>query len=172
VLVRLRHSVTTPGEVTGYSVGLPQHTARNGGVIWYGGGKLAPDLTLPKLRTRWAIPAVHHLVDGTGLSAPAARAVLRSMVARAAERSIDEVSFFARLRECGVMVRLRFSEIDPGQATGCSVALARHTGPNGTLCWHGGGRLAAGLALPRCAARRPGPGRRRPRSRQPVGQVG
>jgi hypothetical protein len=84
VLVRLRHSVTNPGEVTGYAVGLPQHTARDGGVIWYGGGKLAPDLTLPKLRTRWASTAGHHLVDGTGLPAPAARAVLRNMVARAA----------------------------------------------------------------------------------------
>ena len=59
VLVRLRHSVANPGEVTGYAVGLPQHAARDGGVIWYGGGKLAPDLTLPKLRTRWASPAGH-----------------------------------------------------------------------------------------------------------------
>ena len=99
VLVRLRHSVTNPGEVTGYAVGLPQHTARDGGVIWYGGGKLAPDLTLPKLRARWASPAGHGPADGTGLPAPAARAVLRSMVTRAAEHSPDEASFFARLRE-------------------------------------------------------------------------
>ena len=86
VLVRLRHSVTNPGEVTGYAVGLPQHTARDGGVIWYGGGKLAADLTLPKLRARWASPAGHGPADGTGLSAAAARAVLRSMVTRAAEQ--------------------------------------------------------------------------------------
>ena len=49
-------------------------------MIWYGGGKLAPDLTLPKLRTRWTSPAGHGPVDGKGLSAAVARAVLRSMV--------------------------------------------------------------------------------------------
>ena len=153
VLVRLRHSVTNPGEVTGYAVGLPQHTARDGGVIWYGGGKLAPDLTLPKLRARWASPAGPGPADGTGLPAPAARAVLRNMVTRAAEHSPDEASFFARLRESGVLVRLRFSETDPGQVTGYAVTLPGHTGPDGAPAWYGGGRLAAGLTLPRLRER-------------------
>ena len=53
VLVRRRYSSIHPGEVTGYAVGLAQHTSRDGQVIWYGGGKLAADLTLPKLRARW-----------------------------------------------------------------------------------------------------------------------
>jgi hypothetical protein len=53
VLVRLRASTKNSGEVTGYSVGLACHTNRDGGVVWYGGGKLAADLTLPKLRQRW-----------------------------------------------------------------------------------------------------------------------
>ena len=26
---------------------------KDGRIIWYGGGKLAADLTLPKLRARW-----------------------------------------------------------------------------------------------------------------------
>ena len=52
--IRKRYSTTSPGEVTGYAVGLPRHTAKDGGIVWYGGGKLAADLTLPKLRRRWA----------------------------------------------------------------------------------------------------------------------
>ena len=62
-------------EVTGYAVGLAQHTARDGGVIWYGGGKLAPDLTLPKLRARWASPAGHGPADGAGAAGSRRRAL-------------------------------------------------------------------------------------------------
>jgi hypothetical protein len=42
-----------PGKttVTGYSVALPP--PEGGKPIWFGGGKLAPDLTLPQLRNRW-----------------------------------------------------------------------------------------------------------------------
>ncbi len=53
VLVRKRFSVTNPGQVTGYAVALPGDTAKDGGPVWYGGGKLAADLTWPKLRQRW-----------------------------------------------------------------------------------------------------------------------
>ena len=44
---------TNPGQVTGYSVALPGDTTKDGGPVWYGGGKLAPDLSWPKLRHRW-----------------------------------------------------------------------------------------------------------------------
>ena len=56
VLVRKRFSTTTPGQVTGYAVALPGDTAKDGGPVWYGGGKLAADLTWPKLRQRWTRP--------------------------------------------------------------------------------------------------------------------
>ena len=45
VLIRLRYSVISPGQITGYAVALPSDTARNGEAVWYGGGKLAADLT-------------------------------------------------------------------------------------------------------------------------------
>ena len=65
VLVRKRFSVKSPGQVTGYSVALPGDTTKNGGPIWYGGGKLAADLSWPKLQQRWtptrATPGRAHL---------------------------------------------------------------------------------------------------------------
>jgi hypothetical protein len=63
VLVRLRNSTINPDEVTGYAVGLPDHHTAAGDTVWYGGGRLAPDLTLPQLRHRW------HAVHGTAAAA-------------------------------------------------------------------------------------------------------
>jgi len=54
VLVRRRLSTRNPGQVTGYAVAMPGDTAKDGGPVWYGGGKLAADLTWPKIRQRWS----------------------------------------------------------------------------------------------------------------------
>jgi hypothetical protein len=54
LLVKLRESTINPGQTTGYAVGLPGHHTAAGTTIWYSGGRLAPDLTLPKLRHRWS----------------------------------------------------------------------------------------------------------------------
>src|SRR5215470_17979787 len=91
VLVRERYSSLNPDQVTGYAVGLLGHTARDGGVVWYGGGKLAADLTLPKLRARWSGSAAGHVpFDGVDVPAAAVRGALRTMVTQAAEHAADE----------------------------------------------------------------------------------
>jgi hypothetical protein len=52
LLVRERYSEQHPGEVTGYAVALPgPHDGP--APVWYGGAKLAADLSLPKLQTAW-----------------------------------------------------------------------------------------------------------------------
>ena len=53
VMVHLRYSVKSPGQVTGYAVALPGDTTKTGEPVWYGGGKLAAD---PELAP--AVPAV------------------------------------------------------------------------------------------------------------------
>jgi hypothetical protein len=53
LLVRKRFSQREPGQVTGYAVAKPGHVNGQGAPVWFGGGRLAADLTLPKLRKRW-----------------------------------------------------------------------------------------------------------------------
>jgi hypothetical protein len=50
VLVKERRSQRDPDQITGYAVALA--TGRE--PVWFGGGKLAPDLSLPRLQARWA----------------------------------------------------------------------------------------------------------------------
>jgi hypothetical protein len=56
VRVERRASVRSPGEWTGYKVAHPDHTTARGEPLWFAGSSLANDLTLPKLRQRWADP--------------------------------------------------------------------------------------------------------------------
>ena len=56
LLVRERLSERNPGEVTGYAVALPDRYGTGVAPIYFGGGKLASDLTLPRLQRRWDGP--------------------------------------------------------------------------------------------------------------------
>ena len=151
VLVRRRHSTVNPGEVTGYAVGLPHHTAKDGQTIWYGGGKLAADLTLPKLRTRWAGEpgrdplaaasvaarsggprrAPRHRRD-RGRNRPGTRRSSSPGCARPACWCGNGSARSTRVRSPGT----------PWPCPGC-------TGSDGTPRWYGGGRLHDSLTLPR-----------------------
>ena len=108
--------------------------------------RMAEARQLPLLAIARRVPRMR--VDGGS-----GGAVLRNMVARAAEHVRDEAGFFARLGEAGVLVRLRFSEINPGQVTGYAVGLPSHNGSDGEPFWYGGGRLSAALTLPRLRRR-------------------
>lgn len=83
VAVRLRYSTIQPAEVTGYAVGLRSDTTgADNGPVWFGGGKLAPDLTLPRLRTRWSSGTSR--LTGRATNGPTVRVVLTREVLRAA----------------------------------------------------------------------------------------
>jgi hypothetical protein len=51
--VRPRISELDGETVTGYSVALPDDHDRHGRPVWFGGGKLAADLSWPRLASRW-----------------------------------------------------------------------------------------------------------------------
>ncbi len=71
LLVRQRYSERNPGQVTGYAVALPESVDPGGAPIYFGGGKLAADLTLPKLARRWeaAVPAGNATTAAGGTAA-------------------------------------------------------------------------------------------------------
>jgi hypothetical protein len=79
LLVRQRMSERNPGEVTGYAVALPDRYG-TGSPVYFGGGKLAPDLTLPRLQRRWDGPAP----TAGGRIGPAASAARRAAAGPAA----------------------------------------------------------------------------------------
>jgi hypothetical protein len=53
VLTRPRYGKGGRSEVVGYSVALQPVKKDGGKPVWYGGGSLAADLTLPRLRAQW-----------------------------------------------------------------------------------------------------------------------
>ena len=91
VLVRKRFSTRTPGEVTGYSVALPDDVNTSGSPVWFSGGKLAPDLTLPKLRHRWD-PA--HATPARGFTT-AERDAMWSHATRSAAEAASQIRFYS-----------------------------------------------------------------------------
>ncbi len=81
LLVRERLSERNAGEVTGYAVALADRYGTGAAPVFFGGGKLASDLTLPRLQRRW---------DGPGAAAgsqvgPAAAAARRAASGAAGE---------------------------------------------------------------------------------------
>jgi hypothetical protein len=96
VLVKLRPGVTNPDAYTGFSVALPSHTTASGDPVWFGGGKLARDLTLPKLRQRWAGPDGHLAAAGSLVRiSPAARVQALDAAAEAIRGAADAIGQLA-----------------------------------------------------------------------------
>jgi len=112
---RPRYSTVRPGEITGYAVALPGNTGPGGRPIWYGGGTLASDLTLPKLRQRWAGPDGR--LTGRAMGGPTGRVALAREALRAARVARSEPEFFALLERAGLQVPIR---PDPGRSFTCS----------------------------------------------------
>jgi hypothetical protein len=92
LLVEFRESSINPGERTGYRVALPAYTTADGLPVWYSGGKLAADLSLPRLRRRWADPAATTGPAGATVRvSQAARAHAMAHAAAAVQAAAEEI---------------------------------------------------------------------------------
>ena len=159
VQVQLRYSSREPGEVTGYAVTMDGSRTAAGQPVWFGGGQLAPDLTLPKLRGRWPGPDHGSRQQAPGRAGPrarlhghrmtdgAARAALRREAGLCAAAARSGPEFFAALETAGLLVRLHYDPARPGEAAGYAVSLPGLVHRDGGQVWYGGQTLAPHLAL-------------------------
>jgi hypothetical protein len=53
----IRKRVAPSGDLLGYKVALPEDRNKDDEPVFYSGSTLAPDLSLPRIRERWALPA-------------------------------------------------------------------------------------------------------------------
>ncbi|MFE1050449.1 relaxase/mobilization nuclease domain-containing protein [Streptomyces olivaceus] len=68
----IRKRIAPSGDLLGYKVALPHDRNKGGEPVFYSGSKLAPDLSLPRIRERWTRPAdAASANDGSGPEQPA-----------------------------------------------------------------------------------------------------
>jgi hypothetical protein len=91
-MIRKRFSTRDPAQVTGYAVALPDDTSPACSPVWFSGGKLAPDLTLPKLRPRW--PGARPAAANPELTA-AERNAIWAHALRSASDATAQIRFYA-----------------------------------------------------------------------------
>ncbi|MGW3200113.1 relaxase/mobilization nuclease domain-containing protein [Streptomyces sp. NPDC001118] len=145
VLARPRYTSGGRTGVDGYSVAL--HPAEGADPVWFGGGKLAPDLTLPRLRVHWKQDAealraavkewVGQSPELSGREARVLRAEawaeaeeqINGVLARLAEVDVDDWETWAGVaREAaGIYAALsaRLEERGPGPLARAAEALSR-----------------------------------------------
>ncbi|MFI7324284.1 relaxase/mobilization nuclease domain-containing protein [Streptomyces rubiginosohelvolus] len=68
----IRKRIAPSGDLLGYKVGLPDDRNGEKEPVFYAGSTLAPDLSLPRIRERWTLPAeAAASADGSGPEQPA-----------------------------------------------------------------------------------------------------
>ncbi|MBT2379179.1 relaxase/mobilization nuclease domain-containing protein [Streptomyces sp. ISL-111] len=67
----IRKRIAPSGDLLGYKVALPDDRNKDDEPVFYAGSTLAPDLSLPRIRERWALPAeAATSADDSGLEQP------------------------------------------------------------------------------------------------------
>lgn len=131
------------GAIRGYAVS--SHTGRWTGSELHG-------QSLPRLRRMWASsPALGAADKAAYLSPPASedtRTYLSRAVRVAANESTNDEQFFTRLRDGGLVVKVRMSTTNPDEVTGYSVGFRGQSDADGNPITYSGASLS-GQSLPR-----------------------
>ncbi|QNE74502.1 relaxase/mobilization nuclease domain-containing protein [Streptomyces finlayi] len=82
----IRKRVAPSGDLLGYKVALPDDRNKDGEPVFYPGARLAPDLSLPRIRERWSAdgPVQAPSADGLDHAAPGSPSAARRRTASAA----------------------------------------------------------------------------------------
>lgn len=105
LLVRLRYSQQNPDQITGYAVAMPGDRAASGDPIWYGGGKLASDLTWPKLIAGWTSGSEDRVSRGDANQDPirqASQAARDAALELRRPKSESDANSDALIQACGL----------------------------------------------------------------------
>ncbi|MFD4261867.1 relaxase/mobilization nuclease domain-containing protein [Streptomyces sp. NPDC058534] len=78
----IRKRVAPSGDLLGYKVALPDDRNGEKEPVFYAGSTLAPDLSLPRIRERWTLPAEAASADDSGPEQPALQDVTGPAFAR------------------------------------------------------------------------------------------
>jgi hypothetical protein len=123
LVVRQRESELHPAEITGYSVGLPTNLAADGRPVFFSGGRLAADLTLPKLRQRWGGPG--DVIDPERLlGRPQRPGPGRTTDTRPSRRRLTREERVAALRQAAAKAQQAAAQIRANPATAQPTAQA------------------------------------------------
>ena len=90
--VAVRERRDPDGTLSGYAVGRWEHGHSAGETVFYGGGKLAADLSLPKLQARWAAAGGSTLPNQGAVGGPSAPAQDRAQLWRQATQAAAEAA--------------------------------------------------------------------------------
>ncbi|MFJ6017588.1 relaxase/mobilization nuclease domain-containing protein [Streptomyces sp. NPDC092952] len=87
----IRKRAAPSGDLLGYKVALPDDLNRNGEPVFYPGARLAPDLSLPRIRARWSGDAPAPLQEEVSRTGPGSPAAARRGTASAAWLAVPVV---------------------------------------------------------------------------------
>jgi hypothetical protein len=109
VEVGMRMSTKNEGQITGYKVRIPGYNGASDPGVWFSGGKLAPDLSLPRIEARWATPA-----NPTPFR-PGQREAALSGVASTARAAVEGIGDAAMPRSAAELLRVTAEGMEPGR---------------------------------------------------------